>query len=92
MPYYEFRCPSCGVFVHSHPMSGVPDAQPCPTCAQPARHRPGGGALLHTGSPAARLLDATARTAHEPPVVAGPPAAQGARITRNPLHRKLPRP
>ncbi|MFJ4651966.1 FmdB family zinc ribbon protein [Nocardia sp. NPDC088792] len=91
MPYYEFCCRSCGSFDRSHPMATVPDVAPCPGCALPARRRMTGGALLHTGSTATRLLDATARTAHEPAVVTAPPARTTTRISRNPLHHKLPR-
>ncbi|MFI1916147.1 FmdB family zinc ribbon protein [Nocardia sp. NPDC020380] len=92
MPYYEFRCRSCGSFDSPHPMAAVPDVSPCPVCADPAPRRMTGGALLHTGSTASRLLDATARTAEQPAVVTAPPARTTTRISRNPLHRKLPRP
>jgi hypothetical protein len=39
-----------------------------------------------------RLIDATARTASEPAVVGVPPRGAITNVTRNPLHRKLPRP
>jgi putative FmdB family regulatory protein len=90
LPSYEFTCPACGGFDRHHPMTDVPESAPCPACRKPARRRISGGTLLHS-STAVRLLDATARTAAEPPIVAAPPG-RGARITRNPLHRKLPRP
>lgn len=92
MPSYEFACRACGCFERFHPMSEAPAEAACPTCAQPARRRFGGGALLHGGSSAMRLLDATSRTASEPAVVSAPPAGGRTRVSRNPLHRKLPRP
>lgn len=92
MPSYEFACRACGSFERSHPMAEVPAAAPCPTCAAPARRRIGGGALLHGGTSAMRLLDATARTASEPAVVPAPAPGGRARVTRNPLHRQLPGP
>ncbi|MBL1076646.1 zinc ribbon domain-containing protein [Nocardia sp. 2] len=91
MPRYDFRCRDCGDFDGFHPLATVPDAVACPTCAQPARRRPGGGALLHGGTTAMRLLDSTARTASEPAVVAAPPPGARRPVSRNPLHRKLPR-
>ncbi|MEU1428118.1 zinc ribbon domain-containing protein [Nocardia sp. NPDC005746] len=92
MPFYEFICRECGGFERIHPMAEVPAKSACPTCGQPARRRVGGGSLLHGDSLAMRLLDATARTAAEPPVVTAPPAGSRPPVTRNPLHRKLPRP
>ncbi|WP_067886586.1 FmdB family zinc ribbon protein [Nocardia vaccinii] len=92
MPNYEFTCAACGGFVCRYAMADVPDATPCPVCRRPARRRISGGSLLRSGSTATRLHDVTARTAHEPPIVAAPPARRGPRVTRNPLHRTLPRP
>ncbi|MQY20601.1 FmdB family zinc ribbon protein [Nocardia macrotermitis] len=91
MPSYEFTCPVCGGFDRWHRMTEVPDSAPCPVCRRQARRRVCGGGLLRSGSAATRLLDATARTASEPPTVSAPPPRRGARVTRNPLHRKLPR-
>lgn len=92
MPYYEFVCRACGSFERPHPMAQVPDTAACPDCTGPARRRMTGGALLRTGSTAMRLLDATAGTADRPAVVSAPPAGAHPRVTRNPLHHKLPRP
>jgi len=92
MPYYEFACRGCGSFDRFHRMAEVPDTAACPGCAGPARRRVSAGALLHAGSTATRLLDATASTADRPTVVSAPPGGTRARVTRNPLHTKLPRP
>ncbi|WP_203236531.1 FmdB family zinc ribbon protein [Nocardia panacis] len=92
MPTYHFRCEGCGSFEAGYAMAEVPATAPCPTCAGASRRGFGGGALLHTGSAASRLLEATARTASEPRVVNAPPPGRGTPVTRNPLHRKLPRP
>ncbi|WP_067679634.1 FmdB family zinc ribbon protein [Nocardia miyunensis] len=92
VPYYEFNCRACGSFDRFHRMAEVPGTAACPDCAAPARRRVTAGALLHTGSTATRLLDATAGTADRPAVVSAPPAGGHTRITRNPLHAKLPHP
>ncbi|WP_067672502.1 FmdB family zinc ribbon protein [Nocardia miyunensis] len=91
MPSYEFTCPTCGGFDRRHPMAEVPESVPCPRCRRQARRRISGGVLLRSGSAGTRLLDATARTAAEPSLVAAPPPRRSPRVTRNPLHRKLPR-
>ena len=91
MPSYEFTCPTCGRFDGRHPITDVPESAPCPVCHNQSRRRICGGALLRSGSTATRLLDATARTSSEPPRVAAPPPRRSPRVTRNPLHRKLPR-
>jgi putative FmdB family regulatory protein len=92
VPYYEFVCRACGGFDRFHHMAEVPDTAACPKCANSARRRMTAGALLHTGSTAMRVLDATAATAEHPAVVSAPPTGGHSRITRNPLHAKLPRP
>ena len=35
MPYYDYRCPSCGVFEQRRPMDQA-DSTECPTCKQTA--------------------------------------------------------
>lgn len=35
MPYYDYRCPSCGVFEQRRPMDQSDNAE-CPTCKQTA--------------------------------------------------------
>ncbi|MFF2556450.1 FmdB family zinc ribbon protein [Nocardia sp. NPDC058058] len=92
MPLYEFRCRDCGSFDRSFSMAAVPDAADCPECAGSSRRQVGGGAFVRPGSAAARLIDATTRTASEPAVVGAPAGRSRAPVTRNPLHRKLPRP
>ncbi|MBU2697224.1 FmdB family zinc ribbon protein [Pimelobacter sp. 30-1] len=96
MPLYAFRCPEGTEFDRTYPMSEVPAAVDCPECGGAARRRMSAPRLSVAGSTAYRLMDATAATAHEPPVVTSLPGSGGggggARITRNPLHQKLPRP
>lgn len=88
MPSYQFSCGNCGNFDRAFPIADVPTAASCPFCAGSSRRRFGGTSLIHTRSAAAQLIDATRRTAAEPDVVGRRPA----RVTRNPLHRTLPRP
>ncbi|MEV6069208.1 zinc ribbon domain-containing protein [Nocardia sp. NPDC052001] len=92
MPLYEFRCRDCGSFDRSFSMAAVPEVANCPECAGDSRRQVGGGAFVRPGSAATRLIDATARTASEPAVVGAPAGRSSAPVTRNPLHRKLPRP
>lgn len=91
MPLYEFHCRDCGGFDRSYPMAQVPASADCPECAGASR-RLLGGAFVRPGSAAARLIEATTRTASEPAVVGAPTGRGSAPVTRNPLHRKLPRP
>lgn len=95
VPLYEFRCAQCGPVERSFPMSDVPEHITCPRCdaASPRRIT---GAALHGSSPAKRLIESTESSAHEPDVVSSLPPARSAasprKISRNPLHQKLPRP
>ncbi|MEU9807147.1 hypothetical protein [Mycobacterium sp. NPDC050853] len=75
-------------------MATAPDAVPCARCAGSARRVFGIAGVSRGSSARMRLLDATHRSASEPPVVSAPPpsARRAAPITSNPLHRKLPRP
>lgn len=96
MPVYRFRCPSCGPFDAVHTMAAVPDSDPCPSCGAHARRAVTAPALGRGSSPQMRAIDAAARSASEPAVVSG--AVPGRRrgpatpVSRNPLHRRLPRP
>ncbi|MGW4841122.1 FmdB family zinc ribbon protein [Nocardia brasiliensis] len=92
MPLYRFHCRACGGFDRAFAMADVPAAASCPVCAADSKRQFGGGALIRPGAAATRLLDATRRTAAEPTVVAAPPPRRSASVSRNPLHRKLPRP
>lgn len=99
MPLYAFRCPEGTEFDRTYPMSEVPVVADCPECGGAARRRMSAPRLSVAGSAAYRLMDSTAASAHEPQVVTslpgsgpGPRGGGGARVTRNPLHQKLPRP
>ncbi|MRH88092.1 zinc ribbon domain-containing protein [Nocardia sp. SYP-A9097] len=92
VPLYQFHCRDCGSFDRSFTMAAVPDTTGCPECAGSSRRQVGGGAFVRPGSATTRLIDATRRTASEPAVVGAPAGRSNAPVTRNPLHRKLPRP
>ncbi|WP_424347884.1 FmdB family zinc ribbon protein [Kocuria sp. CH-021] len=94
MPIYEYRCPDCGVFEKLLGMGAAARERTCPGCGAPARRLMSAAGLSRAGTPAARLIERTERTAAEPDVVAAPPpgARGAARTTGNPLHRRLPRP
>ncbi|MFD4292215.1 FmdB family zinc ribbon protein [Rhodococcus sp. NPDC058532] len=93
MPLYEFRCPDCGPFEQSHPMTAVPAATGCIECDGPAPRRVSAPRLGHLGSPEMALLDRTARSAHEPDTVsAPPPRRRSTPMSTDPRHRTLPRP
>ncbi|QDQ97551.1 FmdB family zinc ribbon protein [Tomitella fengzijianii] len=96
MPVYRFRCDSCGPFDASHTMAAVPDADACPECQAPSQRTITAPALGRGRSAAMGLLDATARTASEPGVVAGAPPGRrrspGTPVSTDPRHRALPRP
>jgi putative FmdB family regulatory protein len=94
MPTYTYRCDSSHRFDEVHTMSSIPDASTCPECGGEALRRPGAPHLSAAGSSAYGLIDASARSAHEPAVVSslpGTPRRAGSGVTRNPLHAKLPR-
>lgn len=93
MALYEFRC-ACGQRVEQRfAMSEVPSHVSCPVCAQRARRVISAPRLGHTGGSAYRLIEATERSAHDPPVVSAPAgrARRTTPITNHPLHQRLPR-
>ena len=96
MPVYEFTCPTCSSHDLTFAMAEVPNVVECPTCGEPAIRRMSAPGLSHAGTPAMRLIDATANSAHAPQVVQsarpGSRTGPGTRVTANPLHRTLPRP
>ncbi|ATG55210.1 hypothetical protein CFK41_10890 [Brachybacterium ginsengisoli] len=95
MPIYEFRCESAHEYERSVPMSARDEDLTCPRCGAAARRRISAPRLSALGTPAGRLLDSTAASAHEPGVVdrvPGRPGRGGARTTHDPRHAMLPRP
>lgn len=94
MPIHEYRCPECGVFELLLRMGTATRESACPGCGSPARRLVSAPGLSRAGTPAARLIERTERTASRPDVVAAPPPdpRKGARTSGNPLHRRLPRP
>lgn len=74
-------------------MAAVPDSAVCPHCAGVATRIPTAPMIGIGRSTAMRLHDRTRATADVPDVVNRLPPAQstGAKVTTNPLHRKLPR-
>ncbi|WP_081747682.1 zinc ribbon domain-containing protein [Arthrobacter sp. Br18] len=96
MPIYEYRCARCSTFEVHHPMGAAPDVESCPVCRTPSKRRISAPNISHAGSAAVKLIDATALSASEPQVVTSRLPSSGRKksqpYTRNPLHRKLPRP
>lgn len=95
MPIYEFRCESAHEYERSVPMSARDENLTCPRCGARARRRISAPRLGALGSSAAKLLDSTAASAHEPAVVDALPGARRTprtRITHDPRHARLPRP
>ncbi|UOQ60426.1 zinc ribbon domain-containing protein [Leucobacter rhizosphaerae] len=94
MPSYSFQCSAGCRYDALYSMSEVPTETVCRECGGSARRAITAPHLSAAGSSAFRLLDHTARSAHEPAVVDRLPS-QGARrpqrVTTNPLHAKLPR-
>lgn len=97
MPLYDYRCPEGDVFEAFYPMHDKPTSVMCPTCGQEAPSLPPAIGLSKDNSAQMRILDATKATAETPQVVNSisgvrTSTQQTTGITRNPLHRKLPRP
>ncbi len=94
MPIYEFRCESAHEFERSVPISARDEDLTCPDCGAPSHRRISAPRIGRLGTSAGQLLDATARSAHEPSVVDRVPGARpaGARTTTDPRHARLPRP
>ncbi|MEV6770040.1 FmdB family zinc ribbon protein [Nocardia sp. NPDC051030] len=93
MPSYQFSCPTCGIFDRDFTMADVPGATACPICDTPSGRRFGGAPLIRPDSALGKLIETTQRSASEPGVVSTPPPGRRpSHITRNPLHRNLPRP
>ena len=93
MPTYEFVCPAEHLTVHRAPMSDIPVTIDCPACGIRARRVYGAPHLGRSTAIGFQALDRSARSAHEPEVVRGthPGTTATARVTRNPLHQRLPR-
>jgi putative FmdB family regulatory protein len=94
MPIYEYRCWECGDFEILLAMGAATRESDCPGCGSAARRLMSAPGLSRAGTPAARLIERTERTAAEPDVVVAPPpgSRRATRTTGNPLHRRLPRP
>ncbi|QIM16981.1 zinc ribbon domain-containing protein [Leucobacter insecticola] len=94
MPSYSFQCSEGCRFDAMFTMSEVPETAECRACGGVARRAITAPHLSAAGTSAFQLVDHAARSAHEPAVVdrlpgSGSRAPQ--RVTRNPLHAKLPR-
>lgn len=96
MASYDFECAEHGTLTVSMPMRDLTPTVACPECGAQARRRYGAPQLALGDSTARRILDATARTAHEPQVVSAPGGRPLATARRRPLAdprtMKLPRP
>ncbi|MCW2131774.1 FmdB family zinc ribbon protein [Arthrobacter sp. VKM Ac-2550] len=94
MTLYEYRCAQCDAVEMNFAMGQAPQSTECPGCGREARRVFSAPRLSIAGTSAYKLLDSTARSAHEPDVVSGLPGKKTPkqRYTHNPLHQKLPRP
>lgn len=95
MPNYAYQCSEGCRFDAIYPMSEVPVETSCRRCGAAARRAVTAPHLSQSGSAAYGLIDRSERSAHEPEVVSSLPSAGAGptrRVTRNPLHAKLPRP
>ncbi|EMY34902.1 regulatory protein [Arthrobacter crystallopoietes BAB-32] len=94
MTLYEYRCAQCDAVELNFAMGHAPQSADCPVCGLKVRRVFSSPRLSVAGSNAYKLVDSTARSAHEPEVVARLPQRKTAaqRYTHNPLHQKLPRP
>ncbi|MBF4994228.1 zinc ribbon domain-containing protein [Arthrobacter gandavensis] len=100
MPLYAYRCADCADFEVQARMGSARDTEPCPVCGSAAARKFTAPNLSRASSSAYKLIESTARSASDPAVVSSPGGRNspnernqaGPRITRNPLHRKLPRP
>jgi putative FmdB family regulatory protein len=93
VPTYGYDCARCGPFDLVRPMAQASAPAACPQCGDPGR-RVWGAPALRGLDPALRgALDADARRADSPDVVAAPPTRRGrTRHTTDPRHLRLPRP
>ena len=94
MPTYSYRCSQGCTFDAIFPMAQVPAELGCRDCGSSAHRVITAPHLASTTSPAFKAVDAAARSAHEPAVVTSLPSNGRKRVqkvTRNPLHQKLPR-
>lgn len=97
MPLYDYRCPEGDVFEQFFTMQDKPDTVSCPRCGQTAASTIPAVGPSQLNSPAMRVLDATKATSETPRVVNSVSGSrtgkhQPTRVTKNPLHQKLPRP
>jgi putative FmdB family regulatory protein len=92
MPTYGFRCTSCGEFDLVRPMSAAASPADCPDCGAAAARVYGAPALRGQDPALRRALDAGARSADRPDVVASVPGRRGFATTTDPRHARLPRP
>jgi putative FmdB family regulatory protein len=92
---YSYRCPVCGSFDSSFPIGTAPDRVGCPECSTPSARQFTAPRIGHGSSGYGRAIERAESSADQPRVVTGqlPGAARRpVRMTRNPLHAKLPRP
>jgi putative FmdB family regulatory protein len=94
MTLYEYRCAACDAVELNFAIGQAPQSAECPGCGRQVRRVFSPPRLSIAGTSAYKLLDSTARSAHEPDVVSGLPGSKAPRqrYTHNPLHQKLPRP
>lgn len=90
---YQYMCETDGAFERTLPMPRSSEVQTCPTCGVASRKVFVAPRLSLGDARARTLLDATARTADNPPVVSGlPPRTSSGHLVTNPATLRLPRP
>ena len=95
MAIYLFRCQSCGTFDAAYPIGTAPARSACPECAAPGARVITAPLIGHGANGYRAAIDRSAASADSPQVITGRIpglSAAAPRITRNPLHAKLPRP
>lgn len=89
---YEFRCSRCGIFELSLPLGAAPATVRCGSCGGPSARRYHGAALVSARTPLRQAREAASRSAGEPELTSGPPAAAAAPGRSDPRRARLPRP
>ncbi|MFD2191498.1 FmdB family zinc ribbon protein [Pistricoccus aurantiacus] len=94
MATYEYRCTTHGTFDRRMRMGTAPSLIPCPQCGEDAARILSIPMVSRVPRGISTAIERTQASADHPATVSSlPPSREGqARITRNPKHRRLPRP
>ncbi len=94
MTTYVFRCQDCGPHEGRYPIGTAPDRLSCPDCGASSTRMITAPGIGGGHSPYRSAVERTMASADAPQIVSALPGAarRPTPVTRNPLHRKLPRP